>query len=227
MAQAERRLVVARRELARVMGRTDRPVGAVSGRLDLPEPGGDRDLEALADQAPMHTVARAELDAARAGVTVARSRYFPSLSASAGIGRSGGDWPPGNERWSTGLNLSLPVFSGGRDLSGARAAEADARRAEAALRVVWGRVLVGLEDADATLKNAVGRGSVQREFLEAAEVRSEIARSQYTNGLLSFEDWDFIESELINAQNAWLVSLRDAVIAEAQWDRTIGRELSP
>ena len=36
---------------------------------------------------------------------------------------------------------------------------------------------------------------MDREFVEAAAVRAEIARSKYHNGLLSFEDWDIIEAE--------------------------------
>ena len=61
------------------------------------------------------------------------------------------------------------------------------------------------------------------EFLAAADLRAEIARTQYTTGLLSFEDWDLIENDLIDNQKAMLASLRDAVLAEAAWEQTLGK----
>ena len=67
----------------------------------------------------------------------------------------------------------------------------------------------------------------QNEFLKAAEVRSEIARAQYQNGLLSFEDWDLIENDLIDKQKAMLTSQRDAVVARAAWEKMLGTGVIP
>jgi outer membrane protein TolC len=68
---------------------------------------------------------------------------------------------------------------------------------------------------------------VDRDFLEAASVRAEIARSKYNNGLLSFEDWDIIENDLITKQKTYLQSERDVILAEAAWQQTRGKGIIP
>jgi len=51
---------------------------------------------------------------------------------------------------------------------------------------------------------------------------AEIARNKYNNGLLTFEDWDVIESDLINRQTTYLQNQRDRVISEAAWENIQG-----
>ena len=53
--------------------------------------------------------------------------------------------------------------------------------------------------------------------MSAATVRSVISRAKYNNGLLAFEEWDQIETDLINRQKTALQNLRDRIIAEASW----------
>jgi outer membrane protein TolC len=54
-------------------------------------------------------------------------------------------------------------------------------------------------------------------------LRAEIARSKYNNGLTTFDDWDLIESDLINRQRAVLSSQGNRVVAEAAWEQAQGR----
>ena len=61
----------------------------------------------------------------------------------------------------------------------------------------------------------------------AAETRAGIARSKYNNGLMSFEDWDRIETDLIQRQKAALLGRRERVLAEAAWEQTQGRGAIP
>jgi outer membrane protein TolC len=68
---------------------------------------------------------------------------------------------------------------------------------------------------------------VDEDFLKAANARAEIARSKYSNGLMSFEDWDIIENDLINRQKAVLQSRRDRVTAEAAWEQVLGNGAIP
>jgi hypothetical protein len=45
---------------------------------------------------------------------------------------------------------------------------------------------------------AVEKTKVDNSFWEAASTRARIARQKYNNGLLTFEDWDVIENDLID-----------------------------
>ncbi|MGH7818150.1 MAG: TolC family protein, partial [Candidatus Binatia bacterium] len=156
-------------------------------------------------------------DAAEAQVTIARSGYYPELAGTASVSRRSESFPPEENVWSVGVDLSFPFFPGGRSFFDVRGARADEARARANVRRVEEQEALDLESAFVTYADAVENVDVQKQFLAAAEVRAEIARAQYTNGLLSFEDWDLIENDLISAQRAHLQSRRDAEIAAAQW----------
>ena len=84
-----------------------------------------------------------------------------------------------------------------------------------------------LEQALGDYENAVEQTTARSGFLKAQEVRAEIARSQYAAGMFSFEDWDRIENDLISAQKDDLSGRRDAVIAEAYWEKVQGKSRLP
>jgi len=84
-----------------------------------------------------------------------------------------------------------------------------------------------LKKAYAAYVEAIERVRVDEAFLEAAVTRADIARSKYDNGLMSFEDWDRIENDLIQRQKNLLASRRDRVTAEANWEQTQGVGVIP
>ena len=47
------------------------------------------------------------------------------------------------------------------------------------------------------------------------------------SGLISFQDWDTIENDLISNQKTILVNLRDAIAAEAAWEQAQGKGYIP
>jgi len=205
VSQARRAARVAQRELAKALGRSEFDVLQATGTLKTEVPTEQPDFPDLA------------------GVTIAKGQLFPELFATGAASRSGSDWPPDRDRWSAGLSLSFPFFTGGRNIFDVRSAKAESSRAAATVRSTRDQALLGLEESFASYQDAAERTLVQGEFLEAAQTRSQIARSQYTSGLLSFEDWDLIENDLIATQKTHLASLRDAVLAEARWERVQGK----
>lgn len=223
VAQAERALRVAQVELLRATGHSEFDMVQATGTLGAVEPASAPDFRALALQVPAVRSAAAAIDAARTDIAAARGDFFPTLDASGSAGRTGPDWPPKDDRWSLGVSLSIPVFQGGRSLYGLKSARAALRLSNDQTRATTDQAALDLESSYATFIDAAQRAQVQQEFLQAATVRAEIARSQYTSGLLSFNDWDIIESNLITTQKSSLTSLRDAAIAEADWERTQGK----
>jgi len=221
--QSSRALRVAQRELNRAMGLGMNETIKVSGTFQTATLGPTPDFEALARQTPTYRQSEAERRRAESGVTVARSGFSPSLDASASAGRSAGSWPPDdNDRWTAGASLSIPIFSGLSTRSDVDRAKAERERAAFSLRSADQQVAQDLEDAFAVYANSVENVAVQNEYEEASRVRAQIARGQYANGLVSFFDWDGIENELINRQKSRLAAWRDAVLAEAAWENTLG-----
>jgi outer membrane protein TolC len=221
--QAKRALVVAQRGVSRVLGRTGSDAIRVIGDFDVAPPESAPDFVALARQTPAYRGPEALTRAAQAAVTVAQSSFFPELSAVGSVSQQGGDFPVNTSGWSAGLFLTLPLFTGGQNFYDLQSARADARRAQEALRSVDDQLLLDLQRVHAGFQDAVGRAAVQQEFLRASEARAEISRNLYSTGLLSFNDWDVIESELISTTKQSLVSLRDRLIAEAAWEESQGK----
>ncbi len=227
VAQARRSLRVAQRKLARVLGRSEiEPLTAV-GTLDAGRPGAEPDLDAVALETPDHQLTLSQRRAARAGVASAKSQYFPEVSVRGNAAKGGEEWPLDGDSWSAGVYLSFPFFSGGRSHMNVQSAKAEQRRVEALAQDTDDQVRLDLEQAFADYENAVERTAVQAQYVEAAALRAEIARSEYASGLLGFDNWDLIENDLISQQKSLLASRRDAVTAEAQWDKVCGTSLLP
>ena len=108
-----------------------------------------------------------------------------------------------------------------------RAAHASLRSTEAQLASTANSILSTLEESFTIWQNAVDRVRVQTQLLEAAQVRMEIANIKYSNGLMSFQDWDTIGNDLINYQQTMLSTEQNAVDAQAEWEKALGTSIIP
>lgn len=217
----------AQTQLARALGRERSAELRVEGSVPVASPQSDPMLEQRLTEVPSYRQALAQQQAADAGVDLARAPLLPSVNLSGSVARTGEDWFPEDNRRTVGINLSIPLYSGGRDYYGLRSATSSRAAAAANTASVAQQVRVQLAQAHAAYVEAVARLTVDADFLEAATTRAQIARSQYNNGLLSFNDWDRIENDLIQRQKAYLQSQRDRVSAEAAWEFAQGRGVIP
>lgn len=228
--QAAQAIETAARALARVLGRDDgsatealRVQGSVPVRAPVPGPN----LEKLALETPDFRRSLSAEATALAASDIARAPFFPELNLTGSVSRVGSDWPPEGNRWALGIGVSMNLFSGGKDYYGAKSAAsllgASAHEREDAVR----EVLARLKQAHAAFRLSAEKLKVDQAFADAAATRAEIARSKYNNGLISFEDWDTIEGDLISRQKAFLASERDRVTAEAGWEQAQGKGVLP
>jgi len=225
--QAEQALRVAQAQFARTLGRDDPLALRLTGEVPVAVPPRQIDFVQAVQGTPDQQRAVAQVEAAKAGVDIASSAFWPSLDLSGTSSRQGNDWFPEDRRNSVSLSLTVPIFAGGKDYYGARSAGARESAAEASREGLARQLRAQLEQSYAGYVQAVAKLSVDEDFLKAATARSEIARSKYRNGLMSFEDWDIIESDLINRQKAVLQSRRDRVTAEAAWEQSLGNGAIP
>ncbi|MDO9541116.1 MAG: TolC family protein, partial [Kiritimatiellia bacterium] len=134
---------------------------------------------------------------------------------------------PHNKSWSVGTSIGLDIFNGGQTIFALRAAHAQQRSTEAQLTSADNTIYSTLEEKFTNWQNADDRVRLQAQLLEAAEVRMEIARIKYSNGLMTFQDWDYIENELITNQKNMLSTERNAIIAQAEWEKAVGMSVVP
>ncbi len=223
MARALRGLKVSQRELSQSLGADFYSALAVTGTFTADSASEAADIAALARQTPAYRKQESLVRQAQAGVKAARSGFFPELSASASGRRRGSEFPLDTDSWSAGLVASYPIFSGLHDLFNIRQAKVELKKSSAQLESARRGIEMALENAYAGFWDALGASEVQRQFLAAAEERAQIARAQYSTGLISFQDWDIIESDLINTQKQNLSALRDAATAGAAWKKAQGK----
>lgn len=209
--------------LARVMGEEIPPGFAAGDEPAMSDPPENTVIESLVTQTPDYRRAVAQEAITDAQVVIARSGFFPTLNVTGATGNSDQRFFPGNNRWSVGASLVLPLFNGGKDYYATRSAAADHRAATLAQQNALRAGRTTLRDVLAKFREAVQKLKVDRTFAEAVATRAKIAREKYNNGLLSFEDWDVIENDLIARQRAYLQSQRDRIIAEAAWEQATGR----
>lgn len=225
--QAEQAVITARAQFAQALGRTEAGEIEASGDVPVAEPAGAPDFERLAMQTPDYYLVTAQERSAAAGVTLARAGFYPSLNLSGSVARIGGDWFPEGDRRTVGVNVTVPLFSGGKDYYGTRSAAASLDAASTSKQTVERQLLVSLKQAYATYVQSVEQLKVNEAFLDAAQTRADIARIQYNNGLISFSDWNLIENDLIQRQKSLVVSQRDRIVAEAAWEQVQGKGVIP
>lgn len=224
--QAARNLELTRVRLAKELGRGDSSGLTAAGELDIVEAEDEKpDLAAIADTHPLLRELASRKDAARHGHSAAKADYYPAVYASASTSRSDSKWPPEDDGWSAGISVSLPFFDGGSRRASVRKAAAATEQAAEDERSGRDQVITALTETWKDYRDALEQIGVRRKFLQAAEERARIAGVQYSNGLVSFDDWIIIENELVRARKSDLEARAGALIAEARWIQAKGGTL--
>jgi outer membrane protein TolC len=221
---AEQNLQLARKKLARLLSLSEVESIAVTGNFPSETPGVNAPSPALIST-PESRIAEGELARAEAGITSARSAIYPELEAVASFSPRSDSWSNNDPDWFAGLWLKYTFFSGGSDRHKLAAARFNRDHAEARRESVARSAAAAAEQALTDFCQSVRHSVVQREILTAAELRGEIARTEYEHGTLSFSNWELYEMDLINKQKATLKSKLDCGLAEARWIHVTGRNI--
>jgi outer membrane protein TolC len=223
ITRAERSVSLAQRQLVKGLGFDKGKPIKVTGPFAIQEEYEAKpDLASLADTTPFLKELIAQKEASRFNLESAKADFFPRVFLNSQVGRSSSDWPPDGSEWSAGVSVSVPLFEGGSRIAGVSKAKSRVRQAEADERSGRDSVLVTLEGAWKDFQDTVANLTVQKKFLHAAEERAKIARAQYENGLISFDDWIIIEDNLVNARKSYLNAQADVMLAEAAWIQAQG-----
>jgi outer membrane protein TolC len=226
VSQARRGIDLSRQKLSREMGRIGLAPLAAQGSLDMALKTEKLvDLESIVQRNPVVLQQAALKEEARYGLKAARADRAPKFYANATAARSSSDWPPREEEWTVGLNVTLPLFEGGIRQAGIARARAGLRQAEAEERSIRDEALVALREARTRFENAAEQAQVQQKFLAAAEARATISRAQYSTGLISFDNWTIIEDDLVRVEKAMLDARANALTTEAAWIQAQGGAL--
>jgi outer membrane protein TolC len=219
VAQAERGLIVSRSNLASALGR-DRhnPLRAVGKLKSIEFSTAKPDIALLTKEHPLFQQLDAQSKAAHYNLDASRSAFAPQLYLTSSIGRSAVDRLPVNAMdWNGGVTISVPIYEGGAGRARVSKAMAVVSQIQAKEKSGYLHLFDTLESSWKNFLDTRQLVTVRKKYLDAAIERSNIANAQYSNGLLSFNEWVIIENNLVSAKKEYLNTEANLLLAEAQW----------
>lgn len=227
--QAETATRAARFSLGRQIGE-GRPVVPV--RPESLEPTAlalsDEEILALAERAaPSVLAAEADVGAADAQFSAARTDYLPSFNLSSGYNwaNQAASFANGTTSWSVSLRASYPVFNGFQRSGSVDRAEFSRRLAQ--LREDDAR-LGALEEADAALqqiRTAERAIEIAEEAVVVAREDLRVVRERYEVGVATILDLIISQAAADQAAADAITARYDYLLARAQLEAVLGREL--
>jgi outer membrane protein TolC len=227
LQQAETGLRISQLGLLRQMGIPVFMLVSADEKLSGNQPVRDRpDFTALLKKHPLVLQAVKQRESAEYAQKSRIAAFSPVISATGSAGKTDSRLPAERTSLSAGLDVTVPLFTGGSNFFNYRVAESQSRKLAADEQSAREQVLLDLESKWNDWQNSIGQSAVRRKFVEAAEERSRIAESQYSIGLILFDNWIIIENDLAQARKNYLDALAAELVAEAAWIQAQGETLS-
>jgi multidrug efflux system outer membrane protein len=160
----------------------------------------------LLERRPDVAEAERQMASANARIGVAKAAFFPVLTLTGSGGYVSADvdslfnWE--GRAWSIGPSLSLPLFTGGRNLANYRRSQAAYAEAVARYRQ---QVLVAFGDVETSLsaiRHLVDQAAAQERAVANARRASELATDRYRAGIVSYLEVVDASREALQADRA-------------------------
>ena len=228
VTQAKRNINLNQRRLIKELGREKLQASIrVKGDFNIkysnqPSPN----FENLTKNNPSLKTIIAEKEAAEFSLKSAHANFFPEVHANISVRGTGSSWLYNNNELSMSVGLSFPIFDGGQRSAKVTRNKAVFDQTKADEKSRKNSVILTLEETWAKLQDAIDKVNVKKKFLAAAEERAKITQVQYSNGLVSFDNWTIIEDDLVGVRKSFLEAQTNALIAEANWIQAKGETLS-
>lgn len=220
--RAQRDRAAAQRNLLRETGTPEMTGINVSGDFSVAFPLDAPDFPESTKRTPEYLISGLLVKKAGYRLMNARSNYYPEISASGNLSRSGDTWMPETEKWSASISLSYSFFNRGKALFDISIEKLNRGAAEESLKNTYLKKSAETESSYYSYIDAVENLKVRQKYLEASEEQSKIITEKYLNGLVSYQSWYYVENDYINAQKAFLEAKKNLVIAESKLKNVLG-----
>lgn len=216
---------------AYALGRWIGADGPVDPKADGIASGAEPELDAtslvaeILQESPELRVAEAELKSARAGRTVARSNYYPQVTASGGYdwGSRYGAVLPGDTGWTARLSLSLPLFDGFQREETVTRARVTEDIAEATLSDTRRAVRATAEQLVGQLKLARERIGIAEQSVVVASEDLRMQQERYRLGVSTMLDLLTSQEAVADAERGLVEARFDYRLARAELQALAGR----
>jgi outer membrane protein, multidrug efflux system len=181
---------------------------------------------ALLERRPDVRQAEQNLVAANARIGVAKAAFFPSIDLTGAYGVESialSDLFTGPARaWQFGPRVTVPLFSGGRNLANLEIAEAEQQEALARYEQAVQQAFREVEDALVALTKSREALAAQREALRSSRETLNVAESRYASGLTTYLNVLDTQRTLLSTEIAESRTLFARLVAVVQLYRTLG-----
>lgn len=210
-----------------LMGRTKDDPLVIVRDVGLPEfPSRTEAVDMGLEDRPELARESLRLDLEEAYLSESKSEFFPGLNLSASVGRRGDEFFQGDDTWSAGVNLSLPIFRGLRRTASYSQSRASQRQQTAHYLETRLSVEQDIEEAYSDWLLANKRMEVALMSLSAAQNMYALTRLQYQQGTVGYFVFQQRELSLTRAENEKVNALYNLYTAGARLARALGRPSS-
>ncbi|GKS74163.1 efflux transporter outer membrane subunit [Acidovorax sp. SUPP950] len=180
----------------------------------------------LLQRRPDIAAAERAVAAANAQIGVQRSAYYPSLSLTASLGRSGtsvGDlFSASGALWSLGLSVAQTVFDGGAIAARVEGAEAARDARAATYRQTVLTAFQAVEDQLTVLRTLQAQEPLRQEAVSAANLTEQQLLNRYREGQVSYTEVVTAQVTALSARRALLQLQVNRQLAAATLVQALG-----
>ncbi|HBH84775.1 MAG TPA: hypothetical protein DDY34_13335 [Bacteroidales bacterium] len=163
------------------------------------------------------------LDAQQKYIQVAKSGYYPSLSANANYNYAGPEISSLQQNWWLGMTLSIPVFKGFSNKSRVHQEEFAFKSLEKDFEQLKQQVSQEVWNAWLSVKESIEKISTSSKAVESARENLSIAEGEYKEGIGSIIQLTDAQTTFVTAEQNYIQSLSDYKISYAELERTVGK----
>jgi len=180
----------------------------------------------LLERRPDVAQAERQLASANAKIGVAKAAFFPVLTLTGSAGYLSGDlsslfsWD--SRTWSIGPSLSLPIFTGGRNLANYKYSQAAFQESVALYRQ---QVLIAFGDVENSLSGIYHfavQAEAQQRAVTSARRATELATDRYRSGIVAYIEVVDASRDTLTAERANAQLAGQRLIASVQLIKAIG-----
>lgn len=223
LRKAQRYIETVSAALLKAIGRKDTAVLETDERIEFSERNITKpDYSELITTIPEFLSAQYNINSYEAQASKAKSVWWPTISLTGSLGRSGNEWAPDRDSWDAGLSISYPLFSGGSRIPDTKIAANQLKIAEENLNSVSNLLKSNAVSYYNSLSDAIENIAVREYYLSASQQQAEISQRKYVNGLSTYQDWYSIENDYISSRKTLLDTKKSAALERAKWYNFIG-----
>jgi outer membrane protein TolC len=221
LAQSKSLLAESIANLQVTTGFTD--LSTFDGKLPLRKPSeSDKDL---ADVSGNPTVKELDMEKkiAQLSTRLEKSAYSPRVDLRGSRVLNSSEETERSQKGLVELSVTVPLFSGFGTVHATKRALEEEKAASLSRDEKAQSLRNDVDKLLSDWKSAYDALDVAENFDKAMVLRTEIARKKYSNGLLSFEEWERMEQELISRQKALLTARKALGETQAAYQQVTGQ----